>query len=236
MLLGYIAALVRSQRVVDRILRHRISSRARLVKNTRPARSSSSRREDLAHGCRDDRFLPDQLVPIPRYRQCEMPASFGTRSLQRHGYISAASVCRVFHCKAVPPAEVSRRPRPKIRLRRKTTRRYVAPLTSLSSARNASIISSNRTTRPAGATRKSGAASTAQASEAHEARIARFSLTVRSGSSRTAAGDFERLRRMKQIVKLPIPEHFVATLRFALHGHPPLFGEAARRDRGPGHL
>jgi hypothetical protein len=35
---------------------------------------------------------------------------------------------------------------------------------------------------------------------------------------------------MKQIVEVPIPKNLVTTWRFALHGPPPLFGEATRRD------
>src|SRR4051812_46755675 len=47
----------------------------------------------------------------------------------------------------------------------------------LSRARMASMISSNDTTRPAGVLRSTGAASIAQASDAHDARMARFSLS-----------------------------------------------------------
>jgi hypothetical protein len=58
----------------------------------------------------------------------------------------------------------------------------------LSSILSASIISSQRTTLPAVLMRNSGAASTAQASDAQDARIARFSLSVRSLSRTTSIG------------------------------------------------
>jgi hypothetical protein len=76
----------------------------------------------------------------------------------------------------------------------RTMRRYRAPLSrccraSLSSARSASITSSNRTgLLLPGARRKLGAASIAHASEAHDARIARFSFRVRLGSLTTCDG------------------------------------------------
>src|SRR5579863_1788958 len=50
------------------------------------------------------------------------------------------------------------------------------------------MMSSKRTGEPCGPVRRLGAASIAQASEAQEARIARFSLSVRSGSSTTSDG------------------------------------------------
>ena len=73
------------------------------------------------------------------------------------------------------------------------TRRYAATppcsLACLSSASNASITSSKRTGRfPPGGRRKAETASIAHASEAHEARIARFSFSVRSGSLNACAG------------------------------------------------
>ena len=64
------------------------------------------------------------------------------------------------------------------------------------------MTSSNWTARPEpGTWRNAGAASTAQASEAHEARIARFSDNVRSGSF-TTYGVLECLRRMQQGIKV----------------------------------
>ncbi len=65
--------------------------------------------------------------------------------------------------------------------RRFSTRRYLSPFACRSSVRNASMMSSNRTSDPRSPTRNSGADSIAHASEAHEARIARFSFSVRSG-------------------------------------------------------
>ena len=50
------------------------------------------------------------------------------------------------------------------------------------------MISSKVTGGPAGDWRSAGAASMAQASEAQEARIARFSLVVRSASATTSRG------------------------------------------------
>jgi hypothetical protein len=67
-------------------------------------------------------------------------------------------------------------------------RRDAAARTCLSSRRSASMTSSNGTTRPPGAFRSAGAASTAHASEAHEARIARFSFNEMSRSLTTSEG------------------------------------------------
>jgi hypothetical protein len=50
------------------------------------------------------------------------------------------------------------------------------------------MISSNRTGGPCLLEQRSGAASIAQASDAHDARMARFSLIVRSGSLITSDG------------------------------------------------
>ena len=70
---------------------------------------------------------------------------------------------------------------------RRRTSRFVR--SCMSSARSASSIPSTATARQApGAHRRVGAASTAQASEAQEARTARFSLIVRSGSWTTSRG------------------------------------------------
>ncbi len=63
-----------------------------------------------------------------------------------------------------------------------------SPFACLSSVLNASMMSSNRTGAPCDGARSSCAASIAQASDAHDARIARFSLRVRSGSSITSEG------------------------------------------------
>jgi hypothetical protein len=41
------------------------------------------------------------------------------------------------------------------------------------------------------------------------------------GVFKNGSRGFERLRLMKQIVKVPIPENFIAALQFALHGIPP---------------
>ena len=68
------------------------------------------------------------------------------------------------------------------------SRGTVRIIPNLSSVRNAFIISSNRTGGPLGFKRRLGAASTAQASDAQDARMARFSLSVRSGSLTTSDG------------------------------------------------
>ena len=75
----------------------------------------------------------------------------------------------------------------------------VCRLSSLSRARSASIMSSHATRLPGAVTRNSGAASTAQASDAQEAKIARFSLSVRSGSRTTSIGCANALAGCKRV-------------------------------------
>jgi hypothetical protein len=53
-----------------------------------------------------------------------------------------------------------------------------------------------------GARRNAGTDSTAQASDAHDAKIARFSFSVRSGSLTTSHGVRKRLRGLKQIIEV----------------------------------
>ena len=75
-------------------------------------------------------------------------------------------------------------------------------MSSLSRARSASIMSSHATRLPGAVTRNSGAASTAQASDAQEAKIARFSLSVRSGSRTTSIGCANALAGCKRVSRL----------------------------------
>ena len=86
----------------------------------------------------------------------------------------------------------------------------------LSSVRRASMMSSQRTTFPEVSTRKSGAASIAQASDAHEAKMARFSFRVRSGSRTTSIGCANALAGCKRESRSKISSFFFSSF---LHGH-----------------
>ena len=94
------------------------------------------------------------------------------------------------------------------------------------------MTSSNATGLPplVGARRNAGTDSTAQASDAHDAKIARFSFSVRSGSLTTSHGVRKRLRGLKQIIEVegvlvvPIEVSTIYLSQWCAHGHPSFLG------------
>jgi hypothetical protein len=72
---------------------------------------------------------------------------------------------------------------------------------SLSRTRMASMISSNNTTRPAGVFRNAGAASIAQASDAHDARMALF-VEQKIGVAHNISGTLKDLGGTEQPVEI----------------------------------
>src|SRR5579883_429667 len=93
----------------------------------------------------------------------------------------------------LPPARCRRSRQVSIgrpRVRRPACALPVAPVAALSRSRKASRMASTDTGRSLpGGRRSAGAASTAQASDAHDASMALFSFNVRSGSATTSWGE-----------------------------------------------
>jgi hypothetical protein len=104
--------------------------------------------------------------------------------------------------------------------------------------RRASITSSNRTgCFLPGTQRKCGAASGAQASDAHEARIARFSLSVEIRIVDDVGWMLECLGGMQQLVCIPAVPDIVKrvlakTIHQRAHELPPFLKEVALGEMG----